>query len=355
MQQDMHYNGTYAMARAAGIKRETARLIATCAQFVDDAILDDGIHLDDGRSLVAEMTAHKTIDLKNADPNDQRKVWLPFHFLPGGQGGSMAEKLACRKDSPIAREVVARNLEVAGTAPYGPHLVGITAHVYADTFAHFGFIGACHEMNAVKDGTLETYTDHNPEIHDYIWGKARAFLDRIASSALSDAFPLGHGAVMTFPDRPYLRWSYRRKIDNVLVERNNKNDFIQGCRALYLMFRQYAENVPNHADPGPLHPWASVRAAAKAVIDVEGSKEERAKAWNKALKAGDITGKSETMPKYVGESWAEFVHGLHLRPGTAPEPGKLVKAEVHKFYRAARSHRNTVLTDILPAHGILAA
>ena len=36
MQVDMHYYGTYAMARAAGLSPADCRIIAIAAQFVDD-------------------------------------------------------------------------------------------------------------------------------------------------------------------------------------------------------------------------------------------------------------------------------------------------------------------------------
>ncbi len=36
MQIDMHYYGVYTLARAAGVNREAAEVIATVAQFVDD-------------------------------------------------------------------------------------------------------------------------------------------------------------------------------------------------------------------------------------------------------------------------------------------------------------------------------
>jgi hypothetical protein len=36
MQVDMHYYGTYAMARPAGLTPEASKTIATAAQFVDD-------------------------------------------------------------------------------------------------------------------------------------------------------------------------------------------------------------------------------------------------------------------------------------------------------------------------------
>ena len=37
MQSDFHFCGTYALARAAGISRDAATVIARSAQYVDDA------------------------------------------------------------------------------------------------------------------------------------------------------------------------------------------------------------------------------------------------------------------------------------------------------------------------------
>ena len=41
MQQDMHYYGTYAMARAAGLAVKDAKILAYAAQYVDDATSND--------------------------------------------------------------------------------------------------------------------------------------------------------------------------------------------------------------------------------------------------------------------------------------------------------------------------
>lgn len=355
MQEDMHYYGTYVLARATGLKKDIARVIASSAQYVDDAVLDEGIHISDGRSMITEMSAHKMIDYKNADPDDQRKVWLPFHFLPGGKGSSIGEKMICRKDSIIAREVVDKNINAAASLPFGPQLVGITAHVYADTFAHYGFVGANHELNAVTDGTLKTFTDTD-NIKKYIWKKYDDLKARALSAGLSRAFPLGHGAVATFPDRPYLKWQYRRMKDNVLVKRNNQKDFLEGSKALFEMFLEYKNLTGSFSDRN-LQPvnWITLKPVVEDIFRLEGSKEERSEAWKRAMREGRITGSSERIPKYLGESWTELVEGIYFNPATAPEPGKLVKTDIHKFYRAIRFHRNTVLTDVLPNHGILAA
>ncbi len=236
MQADMHYYGVYALARAAGLKRKSATVIASASEYVDDAILDESLHLDDGRSMLAEMTAHKTIDYHNADASDQRMVWLPFHFLPGGQGNSIAEKLICRKDSKIAREVVIRNLEQAGKVKYGPHLIGVTAHVYADTFAHYGFIGANHKLNAIRNDSLKVSID-DETVLEYVTSKATKLWDKIKSSGVSHSFPLGHGPALTYPDRPYLNWSYIRDVDGVKVERQNSKGSCCGWKEIIVIHK----------------------------------------------------------------------------------------------------------------------
>ncbi|NQT09546.1 MAG: hypothetical protein HQ573_00015 [Desulfobacteraceae bacterium] len=57
MQIDMHYYGTYAMARAAGITRNAAKVIATAAQFVDDNAAKNSIKFrDGGRHAISSIT-----------------------------------------------------------------------------------------------------------------------------------------------------------------------------------------------------------------------------------------------------------------------------------------------------------
>ena len=58
MQLDMHYYGTYAMARASGLRVEDASIIAYAAQYVDDADnIDSKIH-HDGGMIKTIATAH---------------------------------------------------------------------------------------------------------------------------------------------------------------------------------------------------------------------------------------------------------------------------------------------------------
>lgn len=99
MQVDMHYYGTYAMARAAGLAPDDCRVIATAAQFVDDNAGKDSISFKDGARVDVDATAHHALDVANLDPEDQRNVWIPFHFIPGNARAEYTERLICRRDS----------------------------------------------------------------------------------------------------------------------------------------------------------------------------------------------------------------------------------------------------------------
>ena len=127
MQIDMHYYGVYAMARAAGLTREASGQIATASELVDDNAEEEHVKFGDGGRLDLMPT-----DIENQNEEMQRKAWVPFHFIPGNRGRTVAGRIVCRKESAIAREVVDHAVRTANRA-FCPQLIGITAHVYADT------------------------------------------------------------------------------------------------------------------------------------------------------------------------------------------------------------------------------
>ena len=101
MQEDMHYYGTYALARAAGLAVPNAATIAYAAQYVDDSTAIDSDAHEDGGMFVTTATAHTNTEAMHnaaADHIEQRKVWVPFHFFPGGEGATFSERLICRKE-----------------------------------------------------------------------------------------------------------------------------------------------------------------------------------------------------------------------------------------------------------------
>src|SRR5690242_10298730 len=154
MQTDFHHAATYALARLAGFDDREAGIIGYSAQYVDDATNSGEIAFDNGARYSRISSAHKTLDYRNFKALENARVWVPFHFLPGNGGapagtdpdGTFIRKLVCRPNSPVALDMLARAMS-AHTEPSALHRLGITMHVYADTWAHQGFAGVSHEIN----------------------------------------------------------------------------------------------------------------------------------------------------------------------------------------------------------------
>jgi hypothetical protein len=361
MQIDSHYHATFALARAAGLHREVAQTIATCAQFVDDNVAQTSVELRDGSRANVEATAHHPIDRENLSARDQRQVWVPFHFLPGNVGDSFTERLKCRKDSAIAREMVEHHLELADK-PYAASLLGIAAHVYADTFSHYGFAGVSSRGNRVHNDSFELGDDLDPAIRDYITKKQESFVrrrggqlfDNIRSwlgEAASGA--LGHGGVATFPDRPYLAWSFLYEsldaVEGKRSRRDNRLTYVEGFARLHDMFARFAARRPDlRSDDG--REFADVEDAVREVVAVQAPCAGRVAAWQAIARSGRVFGRGgEPIPEYQGLLWNDLWDELHGADNCAA----LRHHGVWRFYQAAAIHRTHVLRDLLPRHGLI--
>ena len=384
MQLDMHYYGTFAIARAAGITPAAAEVIATCAQFVDDNVAGTTLRFDNGARVDSVATAHHAVDTENLDPHDQRLVWIPFHFLPGDLGDTFTERLKCRKDSLLAREMVAHHLSLADK-PFGLELMGIAAHVYADTFSHYGFAGVSSRGNRVVNDSFE-FSELKPDIEKYIrdkherfksstdarglpnfrddvrgkswWERTKNTVTSWFGEALSGA--LGHGSVATFPDRPYLVWAFDYERDDEDLKRINPNrprhssrdnssTFLEGCEALHGMFdllRQSRSDIDN----GDHRQFSQIRDAVSDTLRVQAPKQGRIDAWQDVARSGSVFGAgNETIPLYEGESWNDHWRNCDGQS----DASELVNTPVWHFYQAAAIHRTFVLRDLLPAHGLV--
>ena len=360
MQLDMHYYGTYAMARAAGMHPDACSIVATASQFVDDNAQDRDIEFRDGASIAVRATAHHATDLKNIDRKDQRRIWVPFHFLPGNEGGSFTERLICRKDSDIAREMVDHNLGQHGK-PYVLELLGITAHVYADTFSHYGFSGVSSRHNKVVNDSLEL-SNLNPEIERYVRDKERRFKEKYGEEGgmipnikswfaeeLSGA--LGHGAVLTYPDRPYLAWSFEYEYPSARLEhRDNSLTFLEACEALHRAFRRFLGFRPDlRVDEG--RDFADIGARVEEVLRVQAPQEGRIEAWKEAARDGGLFVGGEEIPDYDGDAWKASIDALEDTEGSSA----VMDLPAFRFHQAASMHRSYVLKELLPSYGLVVA
>ncbi len=371
---DFHYYGTYALARAGGLNQGAARVVATAAQFVDDNTARSHVDFRDGARIDQEPTAHHLVDIANCDAMDQRRVWVPFHFLPGNQGASYTERLKCRKDSDIAQEMRDHHLSIADRS-FGLHLLGITAHVYADTFSHYGFSGVSSRGNKVDNGSfrfgdnvegIEEVKPLNDATRNHVDGHAGRFFARfreqsglianIKSYLGEQAYgALGHGAVAKFPDYPYLVWSfdYEREdaqIEGITAIRDNPSTYLEACRALYDMFRTFVQlphgeqfNSNDHREFG------DIEEQLTTILSVQSDKLSRCEEWKTAAPGHVFGNRDEAILDYDGHRWNEQWVNLNGQE----ECRTATYLDVWRFYQAASLHRIYILRDLLPKHELI--
>ena len=364
MQEDMHYYGTYAMARAAGLEVEHAKVIAYAAQYVDDSTATDSeVHQDGGMFKVIATAHTNTEAIKNAatDHIEQRQVWVPFHFFPGNEGETLSEKLVCVKDSKLAQTMVKNHIDHAVKVKdeYGLTLMGIMAHVYADTFSHYGFSGVSSRNNKV-DGSSFELDVKDPKVKAYIVGKFSSFLTKYTPKFMIKNFrnfvsqgasvatgALGHGAVGTYPDRPFLRWRFKFLLKDELTDlRDNPATFMQACEKLHQAFSDFAIKAGVSKTPVA---FSSIKKDVEAIIRVEGAMEARIEKWTEAISQNKLF-KAESnealhFSKHDWEQQKDYFEYMQYS-------NEMVKKEVYQFHQAAIYHRNYTLKQLLPRNGI---
>ena len=355
MQIDFHHAVTYVLARLAGFSHPKANIVAYCAQYVDDATNSGEIEFNNGAMYHRISSAHKMLDYRNSEALSNHQVWIPFHFLPGNGGlsvgkvppGGFHKRLICRPNSPVAQEMI-RVCIHEKEKPYGLHRLGITMHVYADTWAHQGFAGINHKINEANDiKSKDKKSD-------------AGLLDKLVNFFVSEAFPLGHGAVLSYPDRPYLKWSYTNGLGK-RVERDNPNDFLEAADLMCQAMQRWRIGDPNgQVDGLPKADRKKIENLIKTITKEDG--EERHEEWLKKIQDGHFSFGSANLkytPKGKG-SWkhkaigtVEWVDDLEEGPFAYKE--SFLKSDWKMFHDALQAHRFEVIHEILPKYGISAA
>lgn len=354
MQIDFHHTVTYVCARMAGFEHNEADIIAYSAQYVDDATNSGTIKFDNGALYHRISSAHTTFDIKShMNKLENHQVWVPFHFLPGNLGktsrynhqGRFHKKLVCKPDSPISRDML--DMTIADfKKPYGLQRLGIAMHVYADTFAHQGFAGIIHEVNEVYDLELDNET--------------LSLADKVKYKALSKRFPMGHGAALECPDKPYLKWSYKNGIKgSKRVVRDNTEIFITAVQSIVgqlMLFRTKLKlEVPdyNQADEN------KIKENFERFTDKDGH--NRHQKWLASISNGDFSFGAvdlEYIPKGRG-SWKYQAIGqekeIDLFGDEFEYNNSFLSSNWKLFHDALQAHRFDVIHDVLPKYGICVA
>jgi uncharacterized protein DUF6765 len=364
MQIDFHHATTYVLARLAGFKHPEANIIAYSAQYVDDATNSGIIHFTNGAMYKRFSSAHKMLDYRNFDELANHRVWIPFHFLPGNGGlpagenptGRFIEKIICRPDSPIAKDMVNACIMDRNNV-HGLHRLGITMHVYADTWAHQGFAGVNHRVNDISK--LENTDNPDNRLTSHLKEFFQDKFDQKTSKLIGDTFPLGHGAALSFPDRPYLKWCYKDHNKKPVV-RDNTAIFLEASNKLCMAMQRFlAGDVNANVSGLQDHEQAKIETLFRNIQKDDGKK--RHKVWLQHISDGYFgfqPVKLEYKAKGV-RSWKHEALGTTKEKDDKKEKfkydDKFLQSNWKLFHDALLSHRFYVIHNLLPQYGICAA
>lgn len=350
MQIDFHHGVTYVLARIAGFSAAEANVVAYCSQYVDDAVETGTISFLNGAMYARISSAHKMLDYRNFQALADHLVWVPFHFLPGNGGlpageqpdGPFVRKLVCVPNSPPARDLV-RSVIAGRDRRYALHRLGITMHVYADTWAHQGFCGFADEINHATD---IRGPDGQPDTH---------LADRLKNYFLNKALPLGHGTVLSNPDKPYHVWSYTNG-HGERISRNNPDDFLDAAEHMVRAMQCFRAGNADFDAPGiPSVDYNVIQRMLREIRDEE--PDARHRVWLYQVGQGTFSFGAEQVT-YAGEgpgSWKEQALAKGPSGGGFEFRPDFLHADWKLFHDALQAHRFDVIHNILPEYGICAA
>lgn len=362
MQIDFHFDVTYTVARMAGLSHDESQIIAYSSQYVDDATNQGNVKFENGAMYNRLSSAHKMLDYRNFEELANHHVWIPFHFLPGNGGlpagenpeGSFIDKIVCRPNSYVAQDMIETCISHK-EKPYALHLLGITSHVYADTWAHQGFAGVTHDINSIYD--IEDEDENDSGIIARLSDFFEDMFDKVASKITSDVKPLGHGAALSHPDMPFLKWSYKNGRDEP-VNRDNTEIFIEAASHLYALYRNFQgfnENPSSFSEENK----TLIRQRFLSFTQKESNK--RHDQWLNDLKSGQLGFEAPSV-NYSAKgknSWKYKALGteneVDLLTDVFPYKPEFLVSDWKLFHDALQLHRYYVIHDILPRYGICAA
>ncbi|MCK4260504.1 MAG: hypothetical protein KAX49_16125 [Halanaerobiales bacterium] len=273
MQIDMHHSAIYVLCRLAGMKSKYAQIVAYASQHVDDANHGHTLKFENEEIFRQTLTSHTMLSVMNFDVSNSLDVWVPFHFLPCGKDGTDSDYLVTGPDSPIV-ELLKDDLQKVSNEPLALYRLGIGLHAYADTYSHQDFKGFYDNYNNIRfidEGEETLLRAVVRKTKEKIWLPFEELLSLILPR-------VGHGKAMTFPDIPFMFWSYSR--DSKVYKVDNLNDrYIVGLESIYKFLQRYLKENPQYGSNSTEKDFKYYRDQFMEMLSFDGSKDERHNNW----------------------------------------------------------------------------
>ena len=352
---DFHYGVIYVVSRLGGLNPAQAQTVAHACQYIDDSTVPGLLKFAGGETFDRLASAHKMLDYANTNNDENRVTWVPFHFLPGAEGDTLEEKAICKPNSKIAKEMVRRALDEYA-APNALHRLGVTLHVYVDTWAHQGFSGTESNYNRIHSLVGDQHDEKT-------WlGKLREFagiaVDNIEVRALDMVSGLGHGAALHFPDMPWAKWEYTDAFGNP-VKRDNLPQFVEAADMACKVVQAFVAR--SREFDAQLGLSAKAKEDLRALLGACQNHDEgkRFDSLRINIAAGKIQGIKEPIPEYISKgagSWKALATGIESTDDDGDKRPNWSQAfetsDYRYFHDAVKEHRFVVTQEILPAAGV---
>ena len=144
-------------------------------------------------------------------------------------------------------------------------LMGVKMHVYADLWAHQGFVAArsprCNDVKGLVVGydfssMVPWKNDPKPP------GKEKFFAGKVASH-------YGHGNAIRYPDQPGYLYEYVRPFDKKLIQRNNPVEFAAAYASMVELFKLFKDSVGGEKEKSQYCPGEIGVSYFKAMKDYD--------------------------------------------------------------------------------------
>ncbi len=253
MQCDFHYYCIAVLAKISGFSTADALTIAYASQYVDNSTEGDQIQIGTMK-FDPVRTAHIGLDATIWDI--QKKIIIPFHFLPPKNIRTPDDTFVTSTDSDLANTLFQRACNEKD-----PLLrlcrIGVALHTIADTTSHQFFSGREDPENKVDDICLFNGTDY-----DHLsW--QNIFYDLLP--------PIGHAQAAHYPDLPYQKWHYKNN-DGQMISRNNPYDFLLCANRIYKILCTVSD--------GTKQEWNDYEDRIQALLEAkEGDLDKRCELW----------------------------------------------------------------------------
>ncbi len=239
MQKDFHYCLIKVLSQKSGFSADDAQVIAYASQYTDDAVEHQPIRIKNlpdihlkrrikGEHFDPICTAHRGIQYLTGLLKDvQKKVYIPFHFLPANQyEGEGDYEYCCVPNGNLPQFLLREAIEQVKKSSKKSRLqaliqLGVTLHTFADGWSHQSFSGRrnsrdndIERIQLLQDGEYELLP----------------IFDQLKLNIFPD---VGHAEALTFPDQSHLHWKYEHDASALTYTRNNTDIFLDAAHTIF--------------------------------------------------------------------------------------------------------------------------